>query len=182
MVKSVIVTTSNYALWGCKPHGFDCKVAERTGIWISCNFVNYPNRLQQTVTTKSLQLKKYLLSGKHKTLARSLKLYSPNKNISLVPRMVSYRAGYQPLNHPATPFSTSRKVLQRYDLFLKPPNFSRKKSGGLALKSVRFTGQNHGSYASLCETTDNGQQTTDNGQRTTDNRQWSYDSYSVCET
>ena len=31
--------------------------------------------------------------------------------------MVSYRAEHQPLNHPATPFSTSWKVLQRYDFF-----------------------------------------------------------------
>ena len=60
----------------------------------------------------------------------------------------SYRARYQPLNHPATPFSTSRKVLQRYDLFLKPPNFSRKKSGGLALKSVRFRGRKCAVYGS----------------------------------
>ena len=86
----------------------------------------------------------------------------------------SYRAGYQPLNHPATPFSTSRKVLQRYDLFLKPPNFSRKKSGGLALKSVRFRGRKCAVYGSKpwelrFALRDNGQQTTDNRQRTTDN-------------
>ena len=31
--------------------------------------------------------------------------------------MVSYRAEHQPLNHPATPFSTPWKVLQRYDFF-----------------------------------------------------------------
>ena len=74
--------------------------------------------------------------------------------------MVSYHIGLQALNSPTTPFSTSGKVLQNYNLFPNQPNFFSiflfKKYGiyesklcGLEGKSMGVLGQNYGSYAPL---------------------------------
>ena len=66
--------------------------------------------------------------------------------------MVSYHVGHQPLNSPTTPFSTSRKVLQSYNLFPNQPNFFLdffvQKVWHLQVKSMALTGQNHGSFGS----------------------------------
>ena len=78
--------------------------------------------------------------------------------------MVSYCAGHQPLNRLATPFSTSRKVLQSYNHFPKLTNFSQKKLRqflfekyavyrsklcDLRVKSMGVRGQNYGTYVVL---------------------------------
>ena len=59
--------------------------------------------------------------------------------------MGSYCVGYQPLNSPTTPFSTSRKVLQRYDLFPNQPNFFL---DFFCSKSMAFASQKYGTYGS----------------------------------
>ena len=105
--------------------------------------------------------------------------------------MGSYSAEHQLLNRPATPFSTSRKVLQSYDLFPKQPIFLifllekygiyKSKLCGLGFESVGVLTQNHGSYAKATPEFRNF------GFALPDNRQWSYYSYSqscrlvVCE-
>ena len=61
----------------------------------------------------------------------------------------SYCAGYQPLNHSTTPFSTSWKVLQSYDHFLNLPNFFRKKNlRNFCSKTMWFAGQKYPVYGS----------------------------------
>ena len=59
----------------------------------------------------------------------------------------SYRAGYQPLNHPATPFSTSRKVFKG-TIFFSNHQIFLEKNGGLTLKSMRFRGRKCAVYGS----------------------------------
>ena len=59
--------------------------------------------------------------------------------------MGSYYIGLQSLNHPTTPFSTSWKVLQSYNLFPNQPNFFL---DFFCSKSMAFASQKYGTYGS----------------------------------